>query len=132
MLIRVQVFDNSDLSPLAEAAVEVYGNQSNLASSKAAKDGVVMVTFLYRPGTWVIVTATKQGFVTNSAPWHASRIPCKYCVSSLTYHSFTSGTKRMLCCCGLPPFHQSRIHATLCDHVMRTYSSQSYVLNTDG
>lgn len=84
MLIRVQVFDNSDLSPLAEAAVDVYGNQSTLASSKAGKDGVVMVTFLYRPGTWVIVTATKQGFVTNSAPWHASRIPCEYCVSSIT------------------------------------------------
>ncbi|CAB1341531.1 unnamed protein product [Coregonus sp. 'balchen'] len=78
VLIRVQVFDNSDLSPLAEAAVEVYGNQSTLASSKAGKDGVVMVTFLYHPGTWVIITATKQGFVTNSAPWHASRIPWCY------------------------------------------------------
>ncbi|CAB1341529.1 unnamed protein product [Coregonus sp. 'balchen'] len=81
VLIRVQVFDNSDLSPLAEAAVEVYGNQSTLASSKAGKDGVVMVTFLYHPGTWVIVTATKQGFVTNSAPWHASRIPLYASVS---------------------------------------------------
>uniref|UniRef100_A0AAZ3PCN8 Protein FAM171A2 n=1 Tax=Oncorhynchus tshawytscha TaxID=74940 RepID=A0AAZ3PCN8_ONCTS len=81
VLIRVQVFDNSDLSPLAETAVDVYGNQSTLASSKAGKDGVVMVTFLYRPGTWVIVTATKQGFVTNSAPWHASRIPLYASVS---------------------------------------------------
>ncbi|XP_045576597.1 protein FAM171A2-like isoform X1 [Salmo salar] len=81
VLVRVQVFDNSDLSPLAEAAVDVYGNQSTLASSKAGKDGVVMVTFLYRPGTWVIVTATKQGFVTNSAPWHASRIPLYASVS---------------------------------------------------
>ncbi|KAL0992723.1 hypothetical protein UPYG_G00097460 [Umbra pygmaea] len=81
VLIRVQVFDNSDLSPLAEAAVEVFGNQSTLASSKAGDDGVVSVTFLYRPGTWVIVTASKQGFVTNSAPWHAGRIPLYASVS---------------------------------------------------
>ncbi|MBN3308825.1 F1712 protein, partial [Amia calva] len=40
-----------------------------------------MVTFQYRPGTWVIVTASKQGFVTNSAPWHATRIPLYASVS---------------------------------------------------
>lgn len=77
MSVRVQVFDNSDLSPLVDADVQVYGNQSVLASSKAGSDGMVTVTFLYRPGTWVIVTASKRGFITNSAPWHASRIPCK-------------------------------------------------------
>lgn len=75
--VKVQVLDNSDLSPLVDADVQVYGNQSVLASSKASKDGMVTVTFLYRPGTWVIVTASKHGFITNSAPWHASRIPCK-------------------------------------------------------
>ncbi|XP_010890811.1 protein FAM171A2 [Esox lucius] len=81
VLIRVQVFDNSDLSPIAEAGVDVFGNQSALASSKAGEDGIVTVTFLYRPGTWVIVTATKNGFVTNSAPWHASRVPLYASVS---------------------------------------------------
>ncbi|KAJ8364643.1 hypothetical protein SKAU_G00134740 [Synaphobranchus kaupii] len=75
VLIRVRVFDNSDLAPLPEAAVEVYGNQSTLASSRAGSDGVVTVTFQYHPGTWVIVTASKQGYVTNSAPWQAGRIP---------------------------------------------------------
>lgn len=77
VLIKVQVFDNSDLSPVAGAAVEIYGNQSTLASGKAGGDGVVMAAFVYRPGTWVIVTADKQGYVTNSAPWHANRVPCK-------------------------------------------------------
>ncbi|MBN3312903.1 F1712 protein, partial [Atractosteus spatula] len=81
VFIRVQVFDNSDLSPLARAAVEVYGNQSTLASGVAGGDGAVAVTFQYRPGTWVIVTASRQGFVTNSAPWHASRIPLYASVS---------------------------------------------------
>ncbi|XP_062874648.1 protein FAM171A2 isoform X2 [Trichomycterus rosablanca] len=76
VLIKVQVFDNSDLSPLREAAVQVSGNQSTLASGKAGDDGIVTVTFLYQPGTWVIVAASKRGFVTNSAPWHANRIPC--------------------------------------------------------
>nr|XP_015217836.1 PREDICTED: protein FAM171A2 [Lepisosteus oculatus] len=81
VFIRVQVFDNSDLSPLARAAVEVYGNQSTLASGVAGDDGAVAVRFQYRPGTWVIVTASRQGFVTNSAPWHASRIPLYASVS---------------------------------------------------
>ncbi|XP_062336514.1 protein FAM171A2-like isoform X1 [Osmerus eperlanus] len=79
--LRVQVFDNSDLSPLSGAAALVSGNVSSLASGTAGNDGVVTVTFPYRPGTWVIVMATKQGFVTNSAPWHASRIPLYASVS---------------------------------------------------
>ncbi|KAG5854949.1 hypothetical protein ANANG_G00043500 [Anguilla anguilla] len=81
VLIRVRVFDNSDLSPLPDAAIEVYGNQSTLASSRAGSDGVATVTFQYHPGTWVIVTAFKQGYVTNSAPWHANRIPLYASVS---------------------------------------------------
>lgn len=83
--IRVQVFDNSDLSQLADAQVEVHGNQTLLASSRAGKDGVVRVNFLYRAGTWVIITASKQDYVTNSVPWHSSRIPRK---SSAFYDLF--------------------------------------------
>ncbi|KAL7371687.1 hypothetical protein ABVT39_003418 [Epinephelus coioides] len=79
--IKVQVFDNSDLSPLADAQVEVHGNQTILASSRAGGDGVVRVSFLYRTGTWVIITASKQDYVTNSVPWHSSRIPLYASVS---------------------------------------------------
>lgn len=76
--IKVQLFDNSDLSPLANAQVEVHGNQSAiLASGRADSDGVVRVGFLYRTGTSVIITASKQNYVTNSVPWHSSRIPCE-------------------------------------------------------
>ena len=75
--IKVQVFDNSDLSPLVDAQVEVHGNQTLLASSRASSDGVVRVGFPYRVGTWVIITASKQDYVTNSVPWHSSRIPCE-------------------------------------------------------
>nr|XP_029485498.1 protein FAM171A2-like [Oncorhynchus nerka] len=79
--IRVQVFDNSDLSPLSGAAIEVHGNRSVLASSQAGSDGVLRVTFLYHPGTWVIISASKHDYVTNSVPWHASRIPLYASVS---------------------------------------------------
>lgn len=75
--IKVQVFDNSDLSPLADAQVDVHGNQTILASGKAGSDGVLRVSFSYRAGTWVIITASKRDYVTNSVPWHSSRIPCK-------------------------------------------------------
>uniref|UniRef100_H3BCS5 Family with sequence similarity 171 member A2 n=1 Tax=Latimeria chalumnae TaxID=7897 RepID=H3BCS5_LATCH len=81
VLIKVQVFDNSDLSPLFHASVDVYGNQSSLASGITDGDGVVTITFQYRPGTWIIVTAAKYGFVTNSAPWHVDRIPMYASVS---------------------------------------------------
>ncbi|KAG5832947.1 hypothetical protein ANANG_G00296610 [Anguilla anguilla] len=75
VLIRVQVFDNSDLSPLPDATVEVHGNQSTPSTGRAGSDGIATVTLLYRPGTWVIIAASKPGYVTNSAPWHAKRIP---------------------------------------------------------
>ncbi|KAF5903797.1 protein FAM, partial [Clarias magur] len=81
VLIKVQIFDNSDLTPLKEATVQVHGNQSILASDLTGEDGIVTVTFMYRPGTWVIVSASKHGFVTNSAPWHANRIPLYASVS---------------------------------------------------
>ncbi|CAG03025.1 unnamed protein product, partial [Tetraodon nigroviridis] len=80
--IKVQVFDNSDLSPLADAQVEVHGNQSAiLASGRADGDGVVRVGFPYRTGTSVIITASKRNYVTNSVPWHSSRIPLYASVS---------------------------------------------------
>lgn len=79
--IKIQVFDNSDLSPLAGAQVQVHGNQTVLASSRAGGDGVLRVSFLYRPGTWVIITASKPDYVTNSMPWHSSRIPLYASVS---------------------------------------------------
>ncbi|KAM6951428.1 protein FAM171A2 [Aplochiton taeniatus] len=79
--ITVQVFDNSNLSPLADAEVEVHGNQSVLASSQAGSDGVLRVTILYSPGAWIIITASKKDYVTNSIPWHSHRIPLYASVS---------------------------------------------------
>ncbi|XP_016417979.1 protein FAM171A2-like [Sinocyclocheilus rhinocerous] len=79
--VRVQVFDSGDLSPLANAAIAVRGNQTLLAQSKAGSDGVQVVSFLYRTGTWAIITASQRDYLTSSVPWHASRLPLYASVS---------------------------------------------------
>uniref|UniRef100_A0A672S4M6 Family with sequence similarity 171 member A2 n=1 Tax=Sinocyclocheilus grahami TaxID=75366 RepID=A0A672S4M6_SINGR len=78
---EVQVFDSGDLSPLVNAAIAVRGNQTLLAQSKAGSDGVQVVSFLYRTGTWVIITASQRDYLTSSVPWHASRLPLYASVS---------------------------------------------------
>ncbi|XP_001337555.2 protein FAM171A2 [Danio rerio] len=79
--VRVQVFDGGDLSPLPNAALAVHGNQSLLAQSRAGSDGVQVVSFTYRTGTWVIITASQRDYLTSSVPWHASRLPLYASVS---------------------------------------------------
>nr|XP_061807844.1 protein FAM171A2-like [Nerophis lumbriciformis] len=79
--IKVQVLDNSDLSPLADALVEVHGNRSVLASARAGADGAARLDFRYRAATRVIISAAKDNYITNSLPWHSGRAPLYASVS---------------------------------------------------
>ncbi|TRY69618.1 hypothetical protein DNTS_032738 [Danionella cerebrum] len=79
--VSVQVFDGGDLSPLENAAIAVHGNQTLLAQSQAGSGGVQVVNFMYRTGSWVIITASQKDYLTSSVPWHASRLPLYASVS---------------------------------------------------
>ncbi|XP_058138350.1 protein FAM171A1 isoform X2 [Dasypus novemcinctus] len=73
--LKVQVSDASTHQPVSDALIEVFTSQVPVASGTSGTDGVAFVTFQYKRGSQLTVTASKQAYVPNSAPWKPVRLP---------------------------------------------------------
>ncbi|XP_076135951.1 protein FAM171A1 [Alosa pseudoharengus] len=73
--LRVHLSDSSTHQPLPGVTVEVFANHTSVATETSLGDGNVFLRFSYRLGDLLVVTATKRGYVPNSAPWRPTRLP---------------------------------------------------------
>ncbi|XP_039187469.1 protein FAM171A1 isoform X2 [Crotalus tigris] len=73
--LKVHVSDASTHQPVTEAFIEIFTNQVPIASGNTGADGTAFIKFQYKLDSQLIVTATKQAYVPNSAPWKPVRLP---------------------------------------------------------
>ncbi|XP_038653880.1 protein FAM171A1 [Scyliorhinus canicula] len=83
--LKVHVSDSSTHQPLGKAFIEIFTNQTSFASGYSEADGVAFITFSYTLGVQLLIAATKSGYVPNSSPWLATKLPLFSCVSLLLH-----------------------------------------------
>lgn len=71
----MHISDASTHQPIGDALIEIFNNQVSIASGTSGTDGVAFIKFQYKLGSQLVVTATKHGYVPNSAPWKPIRFP---------------------------------------------------------
>ncbi|XP_072364765.1 protein FAM171A1 isoform X2 [Scyliorhinus torazame] len=74
--LKVHVSDSSTHQPLGKAFIEIFTNQTSFTSGYSEADGVAFITFSYTLGVQLLIAATKSGYVPNSSPWLATKLPC--------------------------------------------------------
>uniref|UniRef100_UPI00398E6D63 protein FAM171A1 isoform X2 n=1 Tax=Pristiophorus japonicus TaxID=55135 RepID=UPI00398E6D63 len=83
--LKVHASDSSTHQPLGKAFIEIFTNQTSFASGYSEADGVAFITFHYTLGTQLLIAATKSGYVPNSSPWLATKLPLFSSVSLLLH-----------------------------------------------
>ncbi|XP_030639428.1 protein FAM171A1 [Chanos chanos] len=73
--LKVHLSDASTHQPLSGVVVEIFTNHTAVAAETSSADGNVFIRFQYRLGDLLVVTATRRGYVPNSAPWRPDRLP---------------------------------------------------------
>ncbi|XP_041041037.1 protein FAM171A1 [Carcharodon carcharias] len=83
--LKVHVSDSSTHQPLGKAFIEIFTNQTSFASGYSEADGVAFITFHYTLGVQLLIAATKRGYIPNSSPWLATKLPLFSSVSLLLH-----------------------------------------------
>ncbi|XP_060717462.1 protein FAM171A1 isoform X1 [Tachysurus vachellii] len=73
--LKVHLSDASTHQPLSDATVDVFVNYAPIARETSGIDGNIFIRLPYRLGDLLVITATKRGYVPNSAPWRPTRLP---------------------------------------------------------
>ncbi|XP_069770427.1 protein FAM171A1 isoform X2 [Narcine bancroftii] len=83
--LKVHVSDSSTHQPLGKVLIEIFTNHTSFTSGYSDSDGIVFITFQYTLGAQLFIVASKSGYVPNSSPWLATKLPLFSSVSLLLH-----------------------------------------------